>query len=59
MKYKSIFGRGWRNGGLGLNQGDSGRREQQQRESANSCLSDRWSEGGREGESPAVNNRRR
>lgn len=35
---------------LGLNQGDSGRSEQQQRESASSCLSDRWKEGGRERE---------
>ena len=33
--------------GLGLNQGRSA---QQQRESANSCLSDRWKEGRREGE---------
>lgn len=49
VKYKSIFGGGCSNGGRGLKQGDSGRTEQQQRESASSCLSDRWREGGREG----------
>lgn len=49
-----------RDGGTeGLDWGDSGQSEQQQSESANSCLSDRWKEGGREGEGPAMNNRRR
>lgn len=44
-KWKSIFGGRWNELRAWV---ESGWREEQQSESANSCLSDRWKEGGRE-----------